>query len=219
MLYYPGAMGELTKNLASDPDVAALCRLAAAGNGDALTSLLLQHHSRLLEHAVRKVGPDWRGKLDPEDLLQEAYSDVVSAISSFTYQGADSFYYWAVQIVDRRYVDQVRRWRAGKRDVAREQRRAAIGANTSIYQGLIEQHLRDTRTPSRSVGTQESVGVVMCALARLPNDYRDVLRRVYLNGESFSVVATDMKRTEDAVRRLAGRALERLRQEIEITHA
>jgi DNA-directed RNA polymerase specialized sigma24 family protein len=59
----------------------------------------------------------------------------------------------------------------------------------------------------------------MCALARLPNDYRDVLRRVYLNGEAFAVVATDMRRTEDAVRRLAGRALERLRQEIENPHA
>jgi RNA polymerase sigma factor (sigma-70 family) len=212
-------MGELAKNLATGGDVETLCRDAAAGNAEALTSLLLQHHRRLLEHAVRKVGPDWRGKLDPEDLLQEAYSDLVSAIASFTYQGADSFYYWAVHIVDRRYVDQVRRWRAGKRDIAREQRRAAIGANTSIYQGLIERHLRDSRTPSRSVGTQESVGVVMCALARLPNDYREVLRRVYLNGEPFPAVATDMRRTEDAVRRLAGRALERLRHEVEITHA
>jgi RNA polymerase sigma factor (sigma-70 family) len=212
-------MGELAKNLISPGDVESLCREASAGNGDALTSLLLQHHGRLLEHAVRKVGPDWRGKLDPEDLLQEAYSDVVSAIASFTYQGTDSFYHCAVQIVDRRYVDQVRRWRAGKRDVAREQRRAAISANTSIYQGLIEQHLRDTRTPSRSLGTQESVGVVMCALARLPHDYRDVLRRVYLNGESFGVVATDMRRTEDAVRRLAGRARDRLRHEMQISHA
>jgi RNA polymerase sigma factor (sigma-70 family) len=212
-------MGELAKNLAAGGDVEMLCRSAAAGDAEALTSLLMQHHGRLLEHAVRKVGPDWRGKLDPEDLLQEAYSDVVGGIGSFTYQGPDSFYYWAVHIVDRRYVDQVRRWRAGKRDIAREQRRAAIGANTSIYQGLIERHLRDTRTPSRSLGTQESVGVVMCALARLPNDYREVLRRVYLNGEPFGVVATDMRRTEDAVRRLAGRALERLRHEIEIPHA
>src|SRR5690242_3264233 len=115
-------MGELAKNLASGADVETLCRAAAGGDADALTKLLLLHHGRLLEHAVRKVGPDWRGKLDPEDLLQEAYSDVVTGIGSFSYQGADSFYHWTVQIVDRRYVDQVRRWRAGKRDVAREQR-------------------------------------------------------------------------------------------------
>jgi RNA polymerase sigma factor (sigma-70 family) len=210
-------MGEVAKELTSSGDVETLCRAAAGGNAEALTTLLLLHHGRLLEHAVRKVGPDWRGKLDPEDLLQEAYFDVLTAISSFTYLGADSFYHWAAHIVDRRYVDQVRRWRAGKRDVAREQRRVAAFANTSIYQGLIDQHLRDTRTPSRSVGTQESVGVVMCALARLPGDYRQVLRRVYLNGEAVAAVAADMGRTEDAVRRLAGRALERLRHEIEIT--
>ena len=210
-------MGELAKEKELDGpgDVGALCRAAAAGNADALTTLLLLHHARLLEHAVRKVGPDWRGKLDPEDLLQEAYFDVFTAIGSFAYQGADSFYHWTVQIVDRRYVDQVRRWRAGKRDVAREQRAGAAGANTSTYQRLLDRHLRDSHTPSRSVGTQESVGVVMCALARLPDDYRHVLRRVYLNGEALAAVAADMHRSEDAVRRLAGRALERLRNDID----
>jgi RNA polymerase sigma factor (sigma-70 family) len=213
-------MGGLAKEIDGRGDIEALCREAAGGSAEALTTLLLLHHGRLLEHAVRKVGPDWRGKLDPEDLLQEAYFDVFTAIGSFTYQGADSFYHWAVQIVDRRYVDQVRRWRAGKRDVAREQRPGgAAAANTSIYQRMLDRHLRDSRTPSRSVGTQESVGVVMCAMARLPSDYRQVLRRVYLNGEPLAVVAADMHRTEDAVRRLAGRALERLRQDIEITPA
>ena len=198
-------------------DLEALCRKASGGDPDALTTLLLLHHTRLLEHAVRKVGPDWRGKLDPEDLLQEAYFDVFTAIGSFAYQGPESFYNWAAQIVDRRYVDQVRRWRARKRDVAREQRHGAAGANTSTYQRLLETHLRDSHTPSRSLGTQESVGSVMCALARLPEDYRQVLRRVYLNGEPLATVAADMGRSEDAVRRLAGRGLERLRQEIDKT--
>src|SRR5688572_25248808 len=210
-------MGRVAKDLERGGDLETLCLSAAAGSGEALTTLLLLHHGRLLEHAVRKVGTDWRGKLDPEDLLQEAYFDVFTAIGTFTYQGSDSFYHWAAQIVDRRYVDQVRRWRAGKRDVAREQRRGAGGTNTSIYQGLIDRHLRDSRTPSRSLGTRESVGVVMCALAGLPDDYRQVLRRVYLDGEPFAAVAADMRRSEDAVRRLAGRALERLRHDIEIT--
>src|SRR5262245_27378971 len=142
-------MARAANDLDRGGDVETLCRLASGGSGETLTTLLLLHHARLLEHAVRKIGPDWRGQLDPEDLLQEAYFDVFTAIGSFSYQGPDSFYHWVVQIVDRRYVDQVRRWRAGKRDVAREQRRGAGGANTSIYQGLIDRHLRDSRTPSR----------------------------------------------------------------------
>jgi RNA polymerase sigma factor (sigma-70 family) len=201
------------------PELEALCRQAAGGDAEALTALLLVHHTRLLEHAVRKVGPDWRGKLDPEDLLQEAYFDVFTAIVSFTYQGPDSFYHWVAQIVDRRYVDQVRRWRARKRDVAREQRVGGAGVNTSSYQNLLERHLRDSQTPSRFLGTQESVGVVMCALARLPDDYRQVLRRVYLNDEPLAAVAAEMHRSEDAIRRLAGRALERLRHDIDRTPA
>jgi RNA polymerase sigma factor (sigma-70 family) len=197
------------------PDLEILCGEAAAGSPEALTTLLLIHHARLLEHAVRKVGPDWRGKLDPEDLLQEAYTDVFTAVRSFAYRGPDSFYQWVAQIVDRRYVDQVRRWRARKRDVAREQRTAgAADTGGSAYQRMMERHFLDSHTPSRSVGTRESVGVLMCAIAKLPEDYRQVLRRVYLNDEPLAAVAAEMRRSEDAIRRLAGRALERLRHDV-----
>lgn len=197
------------------PDAAeALCRAAAAGDADALARVLALHHDRLLEHAIRRVGPDWRGKIEPEDVLQEAYFDIFSAIRGFTYGGHDSIYRWAVQIVDRRYVDQVRRHRAKKRDVVREKSPALGSPNRSTYHGLLETCLPDSRTPSRFASTGEAVSAVMSGLARLPEDYRKVLRCMYLDGEPLEAVALELGRSPEAVRRLAARALERLRHTV-----
>jgi RNA polymerase sigma-70 factor, ECF subfamily len=209
---YDHDMAPRSSDPVPDHEMEVLSREAAAGNTDALTSLLRLHHDRLHEHAARKVGPDWRRKLDPEDVLQDAYFDIFAGIGSFAYRGRDSFYAWAVRIVDRRHVDQVRRWRAHKRDAARESEGARSDAGSSSYERLIHGSMRDSGTPSRLAGTREDVSAVMSGLARLPEDYRQVLRRVYLNEEPFSAVAAEMGRTEDAVRRLAGRALLRLRQ-------
>ncbi len=192
-----------------------LCREAAAGSTEALTRLLGLYHARLLEHTDHKVGRDWRGKIDPEDVLQEAYFEIFSGIGSFQYKGTDSFYHWAAQIVDRRYVDQIRRHRAAKRDVTREVAAPLPDPNRSTYCGLLEQCLRDSRTPSRMMRAAEAVSQAMSGLARMLEDYREVLRRAYLKGESFHAIAADMGRTEDAIRRFAGRALDRLRQSLE----
>ncbi|MGH7130978.1 MAG: sigma-70 family RNA polymerase sigma factor [Phycisphaerales bacterium] len=203
----------------SDGELEVLCRTSAAGDVSSLTRLLTFYHDRLHEHAVRRVGPDWGGKLDPEDVLQDAYFDIFADIRLFEYRGRDSFYYWAAQIVDRRHVDQVRRLRAQKRDVARERSAAPAGSNTSSYQKLIDQHLTLSGTPSRAARTREAVGATMCGFARLPEDYRLVLRRVYLNGERVAMVAAELGRSEDAVRRLADRALSRLREIVSGTPA
>lgn len=195
--------------------VETLCREATEGSTEALTRLLATYHARLLDHTTRKVGPDWRGRIDPEDVLQEAYFEVFEGIRSFRYQGVDSFYHWAAHIVDRRYIDEVRHHRAQKRDISRETPAAPLDPNRSTYCSLLEQCLRDSRTPSRVAGTAEAVSRAMSGLARLPEDYREVLRRAYLKDESFHTIAAEMGRTEDAVRRLAGRALERLRDLLE----
>jgi DNA-directed RNA polymerase specialized sigma24 family protein len=51
---------------------------------------------------------------------------------------------------------------------------------------------------------------MMMCMAKLPDDYRDVVQRVYLDEQPIAEVARELGRTEDAVRRLAGRAVERL---------
>lgn len=201
-------MAEAGRFNLSSGDLEAICRSAVAGSSESLERLLWYYHARLLEYARRKVGPDWHGRIDPEDILQEAYVDAFAGIGRFEFRGEDSFYRWVTNVIERRFIDHIRRVRAAKRDVSRELRPAA----TSSYASLMQLCLADSTTPSRFMREEEAVSAMMGCLAGLPEDYREVVRRIHLHQEPIAAVAADLGRTEDAIRRLAGRALARLRE-------
>lgn len=192
----------------SPAEIESLSAQAAAGDQEAITRLLCGHHHRLLGFTIRKLGVDWQGKIDAEDVLQEAYVSVFSGIASFTYQGEDSFYYWVTKIIEHRFLDQVRAIRRKKRDAARE-----ISTNpgeSSRHQAMLDRMMPDFTTASRIMRRQDAVGAMLMCMAKLPDDYRQAIQRIYLNEEPIKEVAADMGKTEDALRRLAGRAVERL---------
>src|SRR5439155_7913812 len=117
--------------------VGELSRAAAGGDQTALERLIWYYHDQLLGHAARKIGGDWRGKIDAEDILQEAYADIFAGITSFSPAGQDAFYHWAVQIINNRFIDHVRFLRRKKRDATREIGQAA--AANSMYQSILDQ--------------------------------------------------------------------------------
>lgn len=189
-------------------EIRVLCEQAAKGEDEAITRLLAGHHSRLLGFTIRKIGVDWQGKIDAEDILQEAYVSVFTGISGFTYQGDDSFYHWVTRIIEHRFLDQVRALRRKKRDAAREV--AMNSADSSKHQAMLDRLMPDFTTASRIMRRQDAVGAMLLCMAKLPDDYRQAIQRLYLDEEPIKQVASDMGKTEDALRRLAGRAVERL---------
>lgn len=189
--------------------VEALCAAAATGDADALEMLFLGHHARLLGLARRKIGPEWSGRIEPEDVLQEAYADAFAHVSGFEGRDAESFYRWMARIIENRFYDHIRRWRSKKREVSREVGRPADGG--SSFDRLLERCRPEELSPSKAVGREEAVAAVMMCLARLPEDYRAVVRRVCVEHESYEAVASDLGRSPEAVRKLVGRGLEKLR--------
>jgi len=188
--------------------IAAWCREAAAGDHEAVEKLLWVYHGRLTGFLMRRIGPELQGRIDPDDVLQDAYIRIVDGIREFVYQDEDSFYHWASRIVERKFVDHVRRVRRKKRDMAREVARPH--ASSSRHVTLLDRCLADSTTPSRILRREEAVVALMSGIAQLPEDYRHVIQRLYLNEEPLNRIAADMGRSEDAVRRLASRAVERL---------
>lgn len=182
------------------------CKQAAEGDSCALERLLTAHHRRMLGFARRKVDPRWQGRIEPEDVLQEAYVEAFTAIGGFECRGEDAFFYWMARIIENRFYYHVRRLRAVKRDVSCEQ----STDRSTAYLDLLANCLRDQTSPSGAALREEAHGALMACLARLPETHREVIRRRYLQGQSFTSIAAELERTEDAVRRLAGRALERL---------
>jgi RNA polymerase sigma-70 factor (ECF subfamily) len=188
--------------------IEALCQSASGGDAEALEQLLWHHNARLLGFVRRKIGVDWQGKIDAEDVLQEAFVKIFAAAKDFTYAGEDSFYRWASRIVDHTFIDQVRHQRRQKRDATRE-----VALSSGSRHGMLLDHvLRDSLTPSRVMRREDAVAAMMACIARLPEDYRLVIQRMYLEEEPLKQIAADMGRSEDALRRLAGRAVEQLGQ-------
>lgn len=193
----------------SPTTLATWCRLASGGDHDAVQKLLWAHQARLGGYVRRKIGPDWKSRIDPDDLLQEAYIDIFDGIATFEYRDEDSFYYWATRIIDHRFIDQIRRLRRKKRDALRE---VSGPAAASKHESFLNNYLADSATPSKHLRHAEAVSAMLACVAALPPDYREVVRRYCLGGESLAKVAADMGRSEDAVRRLSSRAVAQLRE-------
>lgn len=181
---------------------------ARSGDERALETVLGSVHDRLLGRAARKIGPEWQGRIDPDDLLQETYIQAVADFASFRDTDEESFYRWISTILDHRFIDAVRRHRAKKRG---EGRAAVAPGAMSRHESFLGQCLPDLQTPSVIPRRQEAIAAMMVAIARLEPDQRVVVQRLLLDQEPIADVARDMERSEDAVRRLGSRAVEKLR--------
>jgi RNA polymerase sigma-70 factor (ECF subfamily) len=184
--------------------------LARAVRGDllAVQKLILIHHQRLRADAERRLSSALRAKIEPEDLLQLVYVDVIRNVREFQNRGRDSFFQWMVQILESRLVDVHRHYHAAVRDVRREIR---MSRSQSGFQLLASQAALDSQTPSRIAAREETEALLLAALAGLSDDHRRGLELRYLNGLPLARVAELMKRSEPAVQMLLLRAIRRLR--------
>ncbi|MDX2197374.1 MAG: RNA polymerase sigma factor [Phycisphaerae bacterium] len=189
--------------------VAALCIAASSGDADALEALLAMHHARMMGLARRKIGLEWRERIDAEDLLQEAYIDAFSHVAGFEARDEDSFYRWLARIVETRFLDHVRHWTRAKRDVSRV---AGKGGTDSMYDAVLEQCRPDEKTPSSFLRKDEAVGALMSCIARLPEEQRAVVQACLIEQRSYEEVGAEIGKTGEAVRRQCARAIEKLRE-------
>jgi RNA polymerase sigma factor (sigma-70 family) len=201
-------MARSSDRLPETDDLLELSRAAVDGNAAALERLIWMHHRRLLEYVERKVGDGWAGKIEPEDVLQQAYISVFRHIDEFTPHDENSFYHWTVRIANHRFLDEVRRLRRKKRDSSREISDSSRSAPK--HQSLLDQCIGLEPTASHLIRYEEAVAALMGCIARLPEHYQVVVQRYYLDQEPLESIAQDMQRSVDATRRLASRALKKL---------
>src|SRR5262249_45039647 len=101
-----------------------------------------------------------------------------------------------------------------KRAVGKERRLAAAGPSSTGSPRLDDWLLKTTTTPSRVALKKERAAMLAEALARLPDDYREVLVLRHLQELDFPEVAEKMGRSPGAVRVLWVRALKKLREQL-----
>jgi len=73
---------------------AALIQKATDGDGGALQSLIVEYHGALRANVERRISATLRGRLDPDDVLQDAYIAVFRTVAGLDFDGPAAFYAW-----------------------------------------------------------------------------------------------------------------------------
>jgi RNA polymerase sigma-70 factor (ECF subfamily) len=103
------------------PDDSALIRSAAAGDGAALGALWQRHRPRLRQMFQLRLDRPLRRRVDPSDVLQEAYIDLADRLPDYARERPMPISLW-IRLVTARRLMQVHRRHLGtaQRDVGRE---------------------------------------------------------------------------------------------------
>jgi RNA polymerase sigma-70 factor, ECF subfamily len=181
----------------SDED---LVRRAQAGDAPARTNLVERFEPRLRARARRRIPSALRGKVAESDVIQEAWIAAFLRLAEFKDRGEGSFQRFIATVLDRKVLDETRRYAGtGKRDARRE-----VGAGTSV-----ERILGAANDPSPSVvaARVEERARLDAAIATLPEAQRTVLLLVHDCDLTYVEAGERLGRTPDAVRMLYGRAV------------
>jgi RNA polymerase sigma-70 factor (ECF subfamily) len=189
--------------------------LGALRSGDAAAQgeILLRYQPWLRLLARLEIDSRFQGKFDPSDIVQQTLLEACRALPQFRGQTEAELAAWLRQILAHVLAHEIRRYRGTQqRDLARE---------VSLEQSLAQSSQRlgavlaaPGSSPSQQAARHEQEVLLADVLARLPEDYRDVIVLRNLEGLSHEAIARRLGRSEGAVRMLWVRALARLREEL-----
>jgi len=158
---------------------------------------------RCLLSIVSSIPPRLRAKIDAEDILQRVRLCVWRDIGQLRDVNTAGFHRWACGIGRNLVVDEVRRSRAKRRDIGREE-----GFGRSAASAI----LADEHTPSKSVARHERVAQLAELLDELKDSYRAVIVSRILDGCSTEETARALSMSPENVSVTLHRALAKFRE-------
>ena len=184
---------------------------ARGGSDEALGQLLESYQPYLVLLARVQIGQRLRGKVDPDDLVQEVFLEAHRQFAKFRGTTEPELTAWLRSILAGRLTMTVRRYVGAKgRDVRLERELAARIDQSS--QALERGLAASISTPSQQASRREQAVLLAEALGRLPPDYREVIIQHHMEGLTFSQVGQLMDRSEDSIQKLWVRGLAALRR-------
>lgn len=186
-----------------------LVQRACSGDIGALTELLKRHGPTVRQRLGGKIGRQWAGLVEEDDVLQVTYMEAFVQCRRLTPSGEAAFVAWLTRIAENNMRDAIRGFERAKRPDPR--RRVQGPVNADSYVGLVEVLGVTTTTPSRAAAKGEAIGVMEQALAKLPSDYARVVRLYDLENRAVEDVARELGRSAGAIYMLRARAHDALR--------
>ena len=185
-------------------------REAAAGDSGAWRALVERHHARLRRMVGLRLDPRLRGRVDPSDVLQEAYLDAARLLPEYLEAPPLPLFLWLRQLVGTRLAKAHRHHLAtAARDVRREAGPEPVPAASSV--ALVEQLIATSTRPSEEAARQELRDRLFSTLEQMDPLDREVLALRHFEQLTNSEAARTLGLTDGAASKRYVRALERLR--------
>jgi RNA polymerase sigma-70 factor (ECF subfamily) len=187
---------------------------ARAGDRQALGQLLESYRGYLTVLARVQIGRRLQGKVDAADVVQDAFLGAYRDFEQFRGASEKEFLGWLRQVLAFVLANLVRHYQGTQRRDVRLERQLAVELDQSSHaldRGLVA----DQSSPSQQAVRREQSVLLAEALARLPENWRDLLILRHLEGLTFPQVAQRLGRTLDSVKKQWPRALAELRRVME----
>ena len=179
-------------------------------HGDNTADQLEQYRQYLALLARLQLDPRLAAKVDVSGVVQQTLLEAHQSRREFDQGTGSHLAAWLRQILAHNLADEVRKFQAAARDIARERSlNAAIEASSSRLNSWLA---AEQSTPSQQVMAQEQLLALAAALAQLPDDQRLAIELHHLRELPLAEVAGQMQRSKGAVAALLFRGVKRLRE-------
>lgn len=180
---------------------------------DSLAQRLERYRPYLTLLLRLQLQPRMRGKLDLSGIVQQTLWEAHQTLERRVAQGEVEPLALLRQLLANNLADELRRARALKRDVAREQSlEAALQQSSAQLEGFVAAR---QSSPSVKAQRNEELLRMATALEEMPSAQRQAVELHYLRGWALAEIADQLDRTKPAVAGLLQRGLAFLRQRLE----
>lgn len=179
-----------------------------AGGESAMAELFSQHRQQLEQMISFRMDSRLRGRIDPSDVLQEAYLQIAQRLDGYLENPEVSFYVWMRQQAYQSLIDQHRLHFRSKRTPGQEAQRAASRNNTTY--SIVGHLIGDKTSPDRAIEREEEHQQLHAALETMEEIDREVLALRHFEGLPNNQVAEILEISVTAASNRYVRAMTRL---------
>ncbi len=194
----------------TDPSERLLAR-ARAGETAALSGLFELHQPRLVRMIELRLDATLRRRLDPADIVQEAWIDVVRRFDEWNARDAIPFGVW-LRLITGQALARAQRQHLGAhmRDAMRETPMGESRPSISAI-GVAEAFITSATSPTQAVQREELRARVLAALEELDEIDREIVALRHFEGLTNEEAAAELSIEPAAASKRFVRALLRLR--------
>jgi RNA polymerase sigma-70 factor (ECF subfamily) len=191
-------------------DIAQWLAEARAGSSEALGRALEACRGYLLKIARRQLDRELKAKAGASDLLQETFLEAQRDFVTFHGQTEREWLAWLRQLLLHNLANFTRSFHTAKREIDCETPLHKKGLSTHVQFGLATPE----PSPMDQAVANEEADRIHQVLRRVPKDYRQVILLRYQEDRSFAEISQRIGRSENAVRKLFVRAIDKVCQEL-----